>query len=77
MAFNIPALIDPLATILPTEIYLILQEKLHPNVPLTDALKHIAAQASPEQHAFILARAKMVHGLSGAVISTVTAAGQR
>jgi hypothetical protein len=77
MAFTVPTLIDPLATILSTEIYLIFQEKLHPNVPLLDALKQAAALASPEQRAFILGRAKMVHELSDAVIKTTTAAAQR
>jgi len=76
-SLNVPALVDPLATILPSDIYVILQNKLHPNIPLVDALKQAAAAASPEQHAFMLTRAKMVGELTGAVISAVNGAGQR
>ncbi|MEA2757340.1 MAG: hypothetical protein QOJ54_3629 [Aliidongia sp.] len=75
-SLTVPSLSDPLATILPTDIYLILQDKLNPHVPLVDALKQVVALASPEQHALMATRAKMVSGLSGAVIAALNA-GQR
>jgi hypothetical protein len=62
------ALIDPLAVIFSTEIYLIFQEKLHPNVPIISAVREAMAGASAEQRKFVLDRAKMVNELSNAVI---------
>ena len=66
---------DPLSAILSTEVYVMVQEKLHPNIPLTDVLKQLATQVTSEQRAFIVSRAKMVRELSDAVTKTFGAIG--
>lgn len=68
---HVPAAIDPLAVIFSTEVYLMIQEKLHPNVPLIDAVKATLAEASAEQRQFALGRAKMVNEMSKAVVDAV------
>lgn len=67
----VPAAVDPLAVIFSTEIYLIIQEKLHPNVPIIDAVKAAMVEASAEQRQFALGRAKMVNELSRAVVGAL------
>ena len=67
----VPAAVDPLAVIFSTEVYLMIQEKLHPNLPLIDAVKATLAEASAEQRQFALARAKMVNEMSKAVVDAL------
>lgn len=74
MALKVPTLADPLSLMLPTEIYVLLQDKLHPHVPMVDALKQALAQASPEQRAFTVTRAKSLVEVADAVIKTVNVA---
>ena len=74
MAHRVSTLVDPLSLIVPTEIYVMLQEKLHTHVPMIDALKQVLAQASPERRAFMAMRAKSLGEVADAVIKTINVA---
>ena len=67
MSIEVPVAIDPLAMILPTRIYLIITELLHPHVPLTDVLPKVLAQATAEERAFIGGRVKAIAAICHAV----------
>ena len=59
--------IDPLAMVLPTSVYLIIQNKLHPNVPLIDVLNEVLPTVNAEQRTAIQARLRTLNGYTGAV----------
>ena len=52
--------IDPLALIFPTQVYLILMEKIHPHEPAIAAIQEVAKTMSNADKQFVLARAKML-----------------
>lgn len=50
--------IDPLALLLPSDVYIRLIEKNHPHVPLVSIAQEVVRSMSPEEKAFALSRAK-------------------
>lgn len=70
---TVPLLVDPLALMLSTEIYLIFQEILHPHVPVIDALAKSMEVATSEQREFVVKRAQMINEISTAVLKAAKA----
>jgi hypothetical protein len=59
--------IDPLALLLPTSIYLILQEKINPHQPAVAALSEVAKAMTPEQRAFVQSRIRTLNTYTAAM----------
>jgi hypothetical protein len=65
--------IDPLALILPTSVYLAIQEKINPHVPVTSVLNEVLGNVSQEQRAFIQARVATLNLFTTAVTQALGA----
>ena len=64
--------IDPWALILPTRIYLIFVEKLHPHEPVLPRLTAAIKQMTPEEKEFVQARISRLTSYAGAVEKAMT-----
>jgi hypothetical protein len=70
MNFNFVA-IDPLALILPTSIYLIFVEKLHPHTPVDSVLNEVLRGATAEEKSFIATRVASLNEYTAAVSAAI------
>ena len=66
---HIPVLIDPLALLPPTSVYLKLMDQLHPNIPLIDSLR--AVKMTAEEKTEMRVNAKRVTEFTRAVESVI------
>lgn len=64
---NFYAAIDPLAMLLPSDIYQHLVEKLHPHEPATAHLAETMKRMSPEQRVYVQTRIRIFTEYAGAV----------
>jgi hypothetical protein len=64
--------IDPLALLLPSEVYAKLIEKNHPHEPKVTAIRQAADRMSADERAFALARARMIDAAANEVEEALT-----
>ena len=69
------AAIDPLALLLPTDIYLIITELKHPHEPAVALIERAVAQMPAEAKRATLARARMMTEYANAVSEAIHKAG--
>jgi hypothetical protein len=70
---RLPALVDPLSMLVPTRVYLILIELLHPHTPLVESLAKAFEHATAEERAATLRNLETLAVSVDAVKKTVSA----